>query len=54
VRILELIATPSGDSVQLEGNRLPITHSGEVITRSRAERGIHLQQRELACGPERR
>jgi hypothetical protein len=31
VRILELIDTPSGDSVQLEGNRLPITHSGDVI-----------------------
>jgi hypothetical protein len=31
VRILELIDTPGGDSVQLEGNRLPITHSGDVI-----------------------
>jgi hypothetical protein len=31
VRILELIDAPSGDSVQLEGNRLPITHSGDVI-----------------------
>ena len=31
VRILELIDTPSGDSVQLEGNRLPVTHSGDVI-----------------------
>jgi hypothetical protein len=31
VRILELIDTPSGDSVQLEGNRLPMTHSGDVI-----------------------
>jgi hypothetical protein len=31
VRILELIDTPSGDSVQLEGNRLPLTHSGDVI-----------------------
>jgi hypothetical protein len=30
-RILELIDTPSGDSVQLEGNRLPVTHSGDVI-----------------------
>lgn len=31
VRILELIDTASGDSVQLEGNRLPMTHSGDVI-----------------------
>ncbi len=31
VRILELIDTASGDSVQLEGNRLPLTHSGDVI-----------------------
>jgi hypothetical protein len=31
VRILELIDTPSGGSVQLEGNRLPVTHSGDVI-----------------------
>ncbi len=31
VRILELIDTASGDSVQLEGNRLPVTHSGDVI-----------------------
>ena len=31
VRILELVDTASGDSVQLEGNRLPLTHSGDVI-----------------------
>ena len=31
VRILELIDRRSGDKVELEGNRLPITHSGDVI-----------------------
>jgi hypothetical protein len=31
VRILELIDRRSGDRIELEGNRLPITHSGDVI-----------------------
>ena len=31
VRVLELVDTASGDTVELEGNRLPITHSGDVI-----------------------
>ena len=31
VRILELIDSDSGDTIELEGNRLPITHSGDVI-----------------------
>ena len=31
VRILELIDSHSGDKIELEGNRLPITHSGDVI-----------------------
>jgi hypothetical protein len=31
VRILELIDSGSGDKIELEGNRLPITHSGDVI-----------------------
>ncbi len=31
VRILELVDTASGDRVELEGNRLPITHSSDVI-----------------------
>ncbi len=30
VRVLELI-DPSGASIELEGNRLPVTHSGDVI-----------------------
>jgi hypothetical protein len=28
VRILELIDRRSGDRIELEGNRLPMTHSG--------------------------
>ena len=31
VRVLELIDRASGDSIELEGNRLPVTHSGDVI-----------------------
>jgi hypothetical protein len=31
VRILELIDRESGARIELEGNRLPITHSGDVI-----------------------
>jgi hypothetical protein len=31
VRILELIHTESGSTVQLEGNRVPLTHSKDVI-----------------------
>ena len=31
VRVLELIDDESGASVQLEGNRLPITHSKDVL-----------------------
>lgn len=32
VRILELIDTASGSRIELEGNRLPVTHSGDVIS----------------------
>jgi hypothetical protein len=32
VRILELIDTASGSTIQLEGNRIPLTHSKDVIT----------------------
>ena len=32
VRILELIDTTSGSRIELEGNRLPVTHSKDVIT----------------------
>ena len=32
VRLLELIDRESGDRIELEGNRLPLTHSGDVIT----------------------
>jgi hypothetical protein len=32
VRILELIHTASGSRIALEGNRLPVTHSGDVIS----------------------
>lgn len=31
VRVLELIDSASGSRIELEGNRLPITHSKEVI-----------------------
>jgi hypothetical protein len=31
VRILELTDRESGDTIALEGNRLPVTHSGDVI-----------------------
>jgi hypothetical protein len=31
VRILELIDTASGSRIELEGNRLPVTHSKDVI-----------------------
>jgi hypothetical protein len=31
VRILELIDTASGSRIELEGNRLPVTHSRDVI-----------------------
>jgi hypothetical protein len=31
VRILELLDTVSGSTVELEGNRLPMTHSKDVI-----------------------
>jgi hypothetical protein len=31
VRVLELIETESGSRIELEGNRLPITHSKDVI-----------------------
>jgi hypothetical protein len=31
VRVLELIDDETGANVQLEGNRLPITHSKDVI-----------------------
>ena len=32
VRILELADTASGSTIQLEGNRIPLTHSKDVIT----------------------
>ena len=32
VRILELIHAASGSRIELEGNRLPVTHSGDVIS----------------------
>jgi hypothetical protein len=32
VRVLELIETASGSRIELEGNRLPITHSKDVIS----------------------
>jgi hypothetical protein len=31
VRVLELIDSGSGSRIELEGNRLPITHSKDVI-----------------------
>ena len=31
VRVLELIDSPSGSRIELEGNRLPVTHSKDVI-----------------------
>lgn len=31
VRILELVDSASGSSIQLEGNRIPVTHSKDVI-----------------------
>jgi hypothetical protein len=30
-RVLELIDSESGSQIELEGNRLPITHSKDVI-----------------------
>jgi hypothetical protein len=32
VRVLELIENASGSRIELEGNRLPVTHSKDVIT----------------------
>ncbi|MET0526583.1 MAG: hypothetical protein ABWZ91_17395 [Nocardioides sp.] len=32
VRILELIDTTTGSRIELEGNRIPVTHSKDVIT----------------------
>jgi hypothetical protein len=32
VKVLELINTETGESVELEGNRLPLTHSKDVIS----------------------
>ena len=31
VRVLELVDTSSGSRLELEGNRLPVTHSKDVI-----------------------
>jgi hypothetical protein len=31
VRVLELIETSSGARIQLEGNRIPLTHSKDVV-----------------------
>jgi hypothetical protein len=31
VRVLELIETDSGSTIELEGNRIPLTHSKDVI-----------------------
>ena len=36
VRILELVDSSTGSSVQLEGNRIPLTHSKDVIDVLRA------------------
>jgi hypothetical protein len=33
VRVLELIDSASGSRIELEGNRLPVTHSNDVIGR---------------------
>jgi hypothetical protein len=32
VRILELIDSTTGSRIELEGNRIPVTHSKDVIT----------------------
>ena len=31
VRVLELIDTATGSRIELEGNRIPLTHSKDVI-----------------------
>jgi hypothetical protein len=31
VRVLELVDSSSGSSIQLEGNRIPLTHTKDVI-----------------------
>ena len=31
MRVLELIDTDSGSRIELEGNRVPLTHSKDVI-----------------------
>jgi hypothetical protein len=31
VRILELVDSATGSTIQLEGNRIPLTHSKDVI-----------------------
>jgi hypothetical protein len=31
VRVLELVDNASGSKIELEGNRLPVTHSRDVI-----------------------
>lgn len=36
VRILELLDSATGSSIQLEGNRIPLTHSKDVIDALRA------------------
>ena len=36
VRILELVDTTTGSTIQLEGNRIPLTHSKDVIDALRA------------------
>jgi hypothetical protein len=36
VRILELVDSSTGSSIQLEGNRIPLTHSKDVIDVLRA------------------
>jgi hypothetical protein len=32
VRVLELVDSSTGSSIQLEGNRIPLTHSKDVIS----------------------
>ncbi len=31
VRVLELVDTETGSKIELEGNRLPVTHSHDLI-----------------------
>ncbi len=37
VRVLELVDGPSGSTIQLEGDRVPLTHSKDVVDALRGE-----------------